>query len=112
MIKKLTSNSRSNSSSVEQTSPLPGITIRSIVIAILLTIIHTGWLSYEEVYLHHISATNFSPVPTVIALLFILMALNSLLKKTAPSYVIRPAEMIVIFVMTTLGAVMIGNGGR
>jgi len=87
-----------------------GVTVRSIVIGVILAILHTCWIAYEEVSLGHVAATNFTPVLTVVALLFILLALSSVLKRVAPALAFSPPEMIVIFVMTTLSAVMVGNG--
>ncbi|MHB1459102.1 MAG: DUF6785 family protein [Armatimonadota bacterium] len=84
-----------------------GITTRSIVIGALLTIIHTIWVIYEEQTLLHIGQpTIMIPVQTVIGLLFLIMVSNSLFKAIRPSWVLAPAEMMVVFCMTTLAAII------
>jgi hypothetical protein len=94
-------------SSLRLTSPAPGITRRSIVLGLTLTVVHTCWVIYEELALQHIGApTLFTLVQTVIGLLFVLMLVNSVLKRILPRWVISPAEMMVIFTMTTLGAII------
>lgn len=87
--------------------PAPGITPRSILLGLALTIAHTCWLIYEELALLHIGVpTYFVLVQTVVGLLFTLMLVNSVLKRLAPRWVLSPAEMMVIFTMTTLSAII------
>lgn len=84
-----------------------GITSRSIIIGAILTVIHTVWLIYEEESLLHIGQPSIMiPVQTVIGLLFLIMASNSLFKAIRPSWVLAPAEMMVVFCMTTLAAII------
>src|SRR5690348_14403467 len=88
-------------------APVPGITRRSIVLGLTFTVVHTCWVIYEELALLHIGApTLFTLVQTVIGLLFVLMLANSVLKRFAPRWVLSSAEMMVIFTMTTLGAII------
>lgn len=82
-----------------------GITPRSIIIGAILAVIHTVWVIYEEQTLMHIGApTTLIPVQTVIGLMFLLMIMNSIFSRILPKWVLSPAELIVIFVMTTLSA--------
>ena len=93
--------------SVPQTQKSRGITYRSIIIGFILTVIHTVWVIYEEQTLMHVgSPTIMIPVQTVIGLLFFIMIYNTLVKKIRPSWVLAPAEMMVVFVMTTLAAII------
>ncbi|HXG23783.1 MAG TPA: DUF6785 family protein [Chthonomonadales bacterium] len=87
--------------------PAPGITPRSILLGLALTVAHTCWLIYEELALLHIGVpTYFVLVQTVVGLLFTLMLVNCVLKRLAPRWVLSPVEMMVIFTMTTLGAII------
>lgn len=96
----------------EQTTAvrMRGITLRSILIGLVLTIVHTVWVIYEEEALLHINApTIMIPVQTVIGLLFLILISNSVLKKIRPSWMFSPAEMMVIFVMTTFAAIVVSS---
>ncbi len=85
----------------------PGITPRSIVIGLALTVVHTCWVIYEELALQHIGTpTFFTLVQTVIGLLFVLMLANSVFRRFLPRWVLSPPELMVIFTMTTLGAII------
>lgn len=87
-----------------------GISVRSIIIGLILSILHTFWIVYEETALGHLSAsfTAMMLVPSVIGILFFIMVLNSLFRRTIPSWVLSPSEMMVIFVMTTISSVISG----
>lgn len=84
-----------------------GITFRSVVLGLALTVVHTVWLIYEELTLRHIGTPSiFTLVQTVVGILFALMVVNSLLHRVRPAWMFTPAEFMVIFVMTTLGAII------
>jgi hypothetical protein len=62
---------------------------------------------YEELALMHIGApTLFTLVQTVIGILFTLLVINSVLGRVQPRWVFSPAELIVVFTMTTFGAII------
>lgn len=87
--------------------PVRGISARSVLLGLVLTVVHTCWVIYEELALLHIGApTLFTLVQTVIGILFALLVTNSLLLRVRPQWVLSPAELIVIFVMTTFGAIV------
>ena len=86
-----------------------GITGRSLVIGFILAVIHTCWIVYEETALGHTGATANMVLPSVLGVLFVLLILNSIFKKTIPSFALSPSEMMVIFVMTTVSATIAGN---
>jgi hypothetical protein len=92
---------------VQRAFPAYGITPRSLVLGFALTVVHTCWVIYEEIALQHIGIpTFFVLVQTVLGLLFVLMLLNSVLRRWTPQWVLAPAELMVIFTMTTLGAII------
>jgi len=87
-----------------------GITARSILIGLVLAVAHTLWIIYEEMCFGRVAATNFTPVLSVVALLFLLLAVNSFLGRFAPSRTLAPSEVVVIFAMTTLSSVVAASG--
>ena len=90
-----------------QAEPARGITLRSVLFGLVLLVGHTCWVIYEELALMHVGApTLFTLVPTVIGLLFCILVLNSVLKRLKPGWVFSPAEIMVVFTMTTFGAII------
>lgn len=86
---------------------LVGITVRSVVLGLILTIVHTTWLVYEELTLGHIGTpTIFTLVKTVIGILFSMMIANTVLRRIRPSWLFTPPEFMVVFTMTTFGALI------
>lgn len=88
-----------------------GITLRSVLIGLGVTIVHTVWLIYEELALGHIGTPHSSPsmftlVHTVIGILFAMMAINTALRRFRPQLVFSPAEFLVVFTMATFGAIL------
>jgi len=76
----------------------------------VLAAAHTCWIVYEETALGHFSVafTSFTLVQSVIGVLFLLMVLNSVLKRTVRSWMLSPAEMMVIFCTMTIASVIAG----
>lgn len=87
-----------------------GITIRSVIIGFVIAVCHTCWIVYEETALGHfgVSFTTFMLVQSAVAILFLIMIANSVLKRTIRSWMLAPAEMMVIFTMVTLSAIISG----
>lgn len=79
------------------------------MIGLILSVVHTCWVVNEELVLRHVSSTDYSLVPTVIGLLFGLLLVNGLLNRVAPRWMLAPAELMVIFVMTTISAIVNGQ---
>ncbi len=72
------------------------------------TIVHTIWAIYEETTLQNTGeVTIVTPIRTIIGILFCLMLHNAIWKRRKPHWVITPGEMMVVFTMTTLSAVVI-----
>lgn len=90
--------------------PVRGMTRRSIALGLALSVVHTCWVIYEELTLMHIGApTLFTLVQTVIGILFVLLILNSALKALRPRWVFSPPEIMVVFCMTTISAIVCGS---
>lgn len=92
---------------VRSNPPRTTITRRAVALGAALTVAHTVWLVYEEITLAHIGTPSiFTIVKTVIGILFVLMALNLWLRSRWPALMLQPAELMVIFVMTTFGSIL------
>ncbi len=90
-----------------EATTLRGITTRSFVLGLALTVVHTIWLVYEELTLAHIGTPSiFTLVQTVIGILFVMMLANSALRRYRPGLAFTPAEFMVIFIMTTMGSII------
>ena len=89
----------------------PGITARSVILGLVLAVFHTAWIVYQESFLLRLgmSFTSFMLVHGVVAILFGLMVANSILKRVAPRWMFTPTEMMVIFCITTLSAIISGG---
>lgn len=87
-----------------------GITLRSIILGFFLAVAHTCWIVYEETALGHfgVSFTTYMLIQSVLALLFLLLILNSILKRIIPSIMLSPAELMIIFIMTSISAAISG----
>ena len=87
-----------------------GITRRSILLGLVLSVVHACWVIYEELTLMHVGApTLFTLVQTVIGTLFVLLVLNSFLKKVRPRWVFSPSEIMVVFTMMTNSVIVCGS---
>lgn len=86
-----------------------GITWRSIILGIILSVVHTCWVIYEELVLKHITSTDYSLLPTVMGLILALLLVNSFFKRFAPKLLLAPGELMVVFAMTTMAAIANGH---
>lgn len=89
----------------------PAITARSIILGIVLASGHTAWIVYQESLILRLgmSFTSFMLIHGVVAILFMMMLVNSLLKRIAPRFMFTPSEMMVVFSITTLAAIISGG---
>lgn len=87
-----------------------GIGLRAILLGSLLSIGHTAWIIYEETTWGHLgfSITGASLVASAVAILFAILAINSMVARRLPGAVLRPAEMMTIFTMVTVSSIMAG----
>lgn len=88
-----------------------GITARSVILGLVLSVCHTAWIIYQESLFLRLgmSFTSFMLIHGAIAILFALMLINSVLKRTVRKWMFTPTEMMVIFCMTTLSAIISGG---
>ena len=111
--------SKDNVSSANQvidgadTKPKRGITTRAIIIGFILSICHTIWVLYEEGVFHNLpygfGYTTFILIPSILGLIFVLLIVNSVLKRLRPSAMFSPSELMVIFVMCTISTIICGG---
>lgn len=82
-----------------------------MILGIVLAAGHTAWIIYQESFFLRLgmSFTSFMLVHGVIAILFLLMVVNSILKRTIRRWMFSPSEMMVIFCITTLSAIISGG---
>ncbi len=93
------------------TLPRKGVTCRAVLIGSILTPINAFWvLRMEEVM--------FGPYPSLVSLfantifiLFVLMGLNSLLRRYVPHSALHQGEMLTIYTMLTISTGMAGQSG-
>lgn len=87
------------------------ITARSVILGLLLSVGHTAWIVYQESLFLRLgmSFTSFMLIHGVIAILFMMMVANSVIKRVAPRLMFSPVEMMVVFCMTTLSAIISGG---
>jgi hypothetical protein len=98
---------RSSASRKPGAHSLSGITARSVILGLVLTLVHTVWLIYEELTLAHIGTPSiFTLVQTVIGILFVMMVVNVGLRRWRPEWMFGPGDFMVVFVMTTLGSII------
>lgn len=95
---------------MDQVTPARGISARSIIIGFAFALCHTCWILYEETALGHLGVafTSFMLVQSALAVLFVLLVVNSVLKRTIPAWMLSPAELMVVFCMVTMSAVISG----
>lgn len=90
------------------TAPRPtGITRRSVLLGLALSVVHAIWVVYEELALDHIGApTLFALVQTVVGTLFVLLCWNGACRRRRPAWVLAPAELLTVFILMTNSVVV------
>ncbi len=81
------------------------------MLGIVLAAGHTAWIVYQESLILRLgmSFTSFMLIHGVIAILFLMMVANSILKRLAPRLMFTASEMMVVFSITTLAAIISGG---
>ena len=76
----------------------------------MLAVAHTVWVVYEETVWGHLgtSITAASLVSSAIAVLVAMLAWNTLAARLGPNWRLRPGELMVLFTMVTVAAIMAG----
>ncbi len=86
-----------------------GVTFRSLLIAIILIPINCYWVIEMEVIRYSGHPVTISIFFNVIFNIFVLIALNLLLKKFLPKYVLTQSELLVIYIMLSLASGIAGH---
>lgn len=91
-----------------------GLTPRSLVLGLLLTVLTDLWIHYAELIMsgvqgHSAIAATATPVGAV-TLLFGVAGVNLLLRRALPQTCLTPAEMLIVYVMITTSTVLSSSG--
>lgn len=90
-------------------SALPrGVTVRSVALGLLLVVPNAAWVATVEVVRTTEAFTELSLFGNVVFTLLVVTALNSALRRLCPRLALSAAEMVVVYILTTLGTAMAG----
>ena len=89
--------------------PSQEITKRSVLIAVILIAVNSYIISYVEMIWHTVHLTTVSLPINAISSLLLLTWLNYILKKIWPGAVLSQRELMVIYVMLTVGSAFSGH---
>jgi hypothetical protein len=96
-----------------QGATLRGITLRSLLLGLLLTIPNTFWITVVEVRWYTLDGTSLPLFITPIFFLFWLVALNlavrKLLPRAAPRLTLSQAELLTIYIFLVVGTLLAGH---
>jgi len=81
-----------------------------VLLTFLVAIVHTVWLVYEETLWGHLgtSISAASLVSSAVFILFLAMLYNTAVGRLRPAWRLRSAEMMILFTVVTVSAVMAG----
>lgn len=96
----------------EETKPTldPGLTGRSLLIAVILTLLAGLWIRQSEIVALATQVSESVPAIPGLASLVLLLPLNALLKRIPGVRALTRAEILVIFLFVTLGSTVMGVG--
>ncbi len=106
----LPENNRKGSGEVPEEEIQPGLTGRSLVIALLLTVLAGLWVRQSEIMVLSTQITESIPAIPGLAALIFLLPVNALLRRTKRFRPLTRAELLVIFLFVTLSSTMMGVG--
>jgi len=86
-----------------------GVTFRSLIIAIILIPINCYWVIEMEVIRYSGHPVTISLFFNVIFSIFVLIAINLLLKKYLPKHTLSQSELLVIYIMLSLASGVAGH---
>ena len=102
------------SSEAEAMSPdvemQPGLTGRSLVVALALTVLAGLWVRQAEIIVLSTQITESIPAIPGLAALILLLPINALLRRVGRVRPLSRAELLVIFLFVTLSSTMMGVG--
>jgi len=94
---------------------ISGLTWRAFVIGLIGTALVSLWIHHAELVLGgargHTALANTSIPVGAFDFLFALVAVNLLIRRLAPTLVLRQAELLVIYIMMTTATVFSSSGG-
>ena len=86
-----------------------GVTFRSLIIAVILIPVNCYWVIEMEVIRYSGHPVTISLFFNVIFSIFVLIALNLLLKKYLPKHTLTQSELLVIYIMLSLASGIAGH---
>ncbi len=91
-----------------------GVTPRSLLLGIALTVLVDLWIHWAELIMGgvqgHSALANTSIPVGAFSMLFVVTAVNLLCRALLPEMALRPAEMLVVYVMMTTSSVLSSSG--
>jgi hypothetical protein len=85
------------------------ITFRSLLIGFALVPVNSLWIVQTEVVRYAGHPTTTSLYFNVIFCLFVLIGLNGLVRRLAPSWALQQGELLVVYTILSLGSCMVGH---
>ena len=85
-----------------------GVTLRSLILGTILTVINCYWVISTEIVRTVVIGTVLTVFFNAIFTVFILAALNLLLKKHLPSAVLTQGELLVVYIMVSVSTAIYG----
>ena len=86
-----------------------GVTFRSIVIGVVLIPFNCMWLALAEVVWYTGEPTTLSLYPNVVFLMVVLVVANGALTKVRRSWALTPSELLVVYIMLSVGTSLAGH---
>lgn len=83
--------------------------VRAIILGIVLIPINLHWLMHAESLNPPVYSTLFTLFYNVTFTIFVLVVLNALLKKYSPKFAFQPGELLIIYVMLSIGTGIFGH---
>ncbi|MBB6049325.1 OPT/YSL family transporter [Armatimonas rosea] len=98
----------------QETTRALGLTVRSVLLGLGLTVLTNLWIHYAELIMsgvqgHSAIAATATPVGAV-TLIFGVAGVNLLLKRFLPQTMLTAAEMLIVYVMVTTSTVLSSSG--
>ena len=82
---------------------------RALILGALLIPINLYWLMHAESLYPAVYSTLFTLFYNVTFSIFVLVLLNAQLKKTAPQIAFQPSELLIVYVMLSIGTGIFGH---
>src|SRR5207244_9261223 len=83
--------------------------LRAVLVAFVLIPINSLWIVHTEIVRYAGHPTTTSLYFNVIFCLFVLVSLNTLVRRLAPAWALRQSELLVVYTVLSLGSSMVGH---